>query len=215
MADFAMHGADRAAVNARVDQLQRPDGMRVKEVRAAAIIGQRHDGRNGILLAHGGAEAGFHAPDGQQDAGRHAIAALDLVEQSRVRLLQRAALGDDRGRAAALHERFDRAAESLVDGAVDLDRIRGVGGAGQSREALFLDACRLGLLGEIRPSILQIRRRCCRTAAACAAAASSRGQRPPQQLTFLGKKCHAVLLSCPNHVPKADLPAKRMLVTAL
>ena len=171
---------------AAVDQLERRDGMRREELRAAAIIGERHDCRNSVLLAHGGAEAGLHAPDGEQHPGGHAVGSLDLVEECCVRLLERTALGNDRGPAASSHEGVDRAAESLLGGTVGPDGPCGVFRAGKRCKALLLDAGGLCLVRQTPLSTVQIRQRCCRMRPP--EQRSSEGMRrrqPPQQSTFL------------------------------
>ena len=95
MADLAVRSGVTGDQRSTINQFQRRNGMRVKELRAAAIIGKRQNGGDRILVAHGGTEAGFHSPDGEQHTRRHAVGPFDLVEQRRVRLLQRTALGND------------------------------------------------------------------------------------------------------------------------
>ena len=57
-----------------------------------------------MLLAHEATEAGLHAPDGDQRAGRDAETLLDAGEQRGVLLFHLLAAGNDRLATALLHE---------------------------------------------------------------------------------------------------------------
>src|SRR4051812_3163841 len=92
LADFAMH---RAALvrreRAAIDQLQRRVKMLGEIFRAPAVIGERRDRRQHVLVAALAAEPGLHPPDREQRSWRHAIALLDRSEQRALRRLERAA----------------------------------------------------------------------------------------------------------------------------
>ena len=59
-------------------------------LRAAAVIGKGRDCRKRVLIAHKAAEAGFHAPDGDQRARRNAVALSMLVKKRRILCFLRA-----------------------------------------------------------------------------------------------------------------------------
>src|SRR5690606_23812434 len=115
LADFTMHRAYRLRAEvALIDELESGIELAGEVFGTAAVIGQRCDSRQRVLLAEIGAEAGFHAPDGDQRAGRNAITLLDRREESGVLLLLGAAALDDGVRAALLHEVFKGELEALL-----------------------------------------------------------------------------------------------------
>src|SRR5690606_28713517 len=81
---------------------------------AAAIIGERRDSRQSVLLAEIGAEAGFHTPDHEQRTGWNAITLFDRGKESCVLLLLCPATLDDGIGAALLHELFKGELEALL-----------------------------------------------------------------------------------------------------
>src|SRR5690606_7241555 len=67
-----------------------------------------------MLVAEEAAETGFHAPDGEERACRHAITPLDRSEKLGILLLHGLATGNDRGAATLLHELIERQLEALL-----------------------------------------------------------------------------------------------------
>ena len=100
--------------HAAIDQLQRRIELVGEIFRAAAVIGERCDRREHVLVAALAAEAGLHAPDRDQRPRRHAVALLDRGEQRGLRLLQRTPARDDRGGAALGEELVERQLEAAL-----------------------------------------------------------------------------------------------------
>src|SRR5690606_2670065 len=130
-------------------ELQGRDDLAGEEFRAAAVISQRCRGRNDVLVAEEAAKIGFHAPDRQQRASRHAVAFFDLRKQLRVLLLDLTALAHDLRRATPFHELVQRQLEALL-ATIGLDRRRVVAGAVKRRERALAKAARLRMLTELR-----------------------------------------------------------------
>ena len=88
LAEFAGPGADhlRRRKVAAIDDLQRGDGLALEHLRAAAIIGQRHQRAQRRQIAHIGAEIALQPPERGDYRGRHAIVALGARECCRVSL---------------------------------------------------------------------------------------------------------------------------------
>ncbi len=80
----------------------------MKEFRPPAVVGERGDRRQHVLIAALAAETGLHPPDRDQRPRRDAVALLDRREQRGLGLLQRTSARDD-GRGAALGEKLHRA----------------------------------------------------------------------------------------------------------
>ena len=110
LADFAGPGAAQllGLHVAAVDDGQRREQLFGEEGRAAAVIGQRRQRVEDVHRAGIGAEAGLHAPDGDDDLLLDAVALLDVVEQRGVLLDDLLALGHEGRRRAALHEGVQR-----------------------------------------------------------------------------------------------------------
>src|SRR5205823_8024344 len=79
-----------------------------KILRPPAIVGERCNRREHVLISALSAKSRLHSPDRDQRPRWHAIALLDRCEQSALRLLQCASARDD-GRSTALDEKlFER-----------------------------------------------------------------------------------------------------------
>jgi hypothetical protein len=81
-ADFPGPGALRVhrVEIAMLEQGQRGEDLRPEDMRTAAVMGQRHQRVERVVIALERAEIRLESPEGQEDAARHAEAALDLVE---------------------------------------------------------------------------------------------------------------------------------------
>ena len=70
LADLAMHRAAGAGgENAAIDELQRRVELFREELRTTAVVGERRDRGEHVLIAALAAEAGLHAPDRNQRPG--------------------------------------------------------------------------------------------------------------------------------------------------
>ena len=87
LAEFAGPGADHLGRReiAAVDDLQRGDGLVLEHLRAAAVIGQRHQRRQRMQIAQLGAEIALQPPERGDHGRRHAIFLLGAVERRRMR----------------------------------------------------------------------------------------------------------------------------------
>ncbi len=85
-----------------------------KVIGAAAVEGERRDGGERVLLAHEPAKTGLHAPDSDQRASRHTVAAFDGIEECRILRLHALAARDDRRAAALVHELRKGELEALL-----------------------------------------------------------------------------------------------------
>lgn len=140
LADLAMHGAAGACRESSiVDQLERGVKLIGEILRPPAVIGERRHGGERMLIAMHRAETRFHAPNRQERARRHAIAALDRGEEGGLRMFELAPARDD-GRGAALrHEGFQREMKTLL-AAIRADRRGIVMGVHESVDARGADA---------------------------------------------------------------------------
>ena len=86
---FSLRQVDVAAI----EDLERVEQLAAEERRAARIPRERRERRDGRAHAAEAAEVRLHAPDGDDDPRRHAVALADLVEQLALRRERR------RGRA--------------------------------------------------------------------------------------------------------------------
>ncbi len=145
---LAMHGAARVgAENAAIDQRERRIKLIGEIFGPAAVISERGDRRQRVLIAGDGAKSGFHPPDGDQRPGRHAVALLDRGEQRGIRRLHLPAPGDNGGGATLGHELIERQFEALL-AAVGPDGAGRIGRGHQGGDGPLPDPLGLGLLGE-------------------------------------------------------------------
>ncbi len=79
---------------AMIQDAQRGHQFAAEEAGAAAFPGQRRQRLDYVEVAHAGAEAGFQAPDADDDAGVHREPVLHATEQRAVLLERGAAVGD-------------------------------------------------------------------------------------------------------------------------
>ena len=148
LADLAMHRAAlTSAQRATVDQFQRSIKLVCEIIRPPAIVSERCDGGEHVLIAALAAEGALHAPDRNQWPRRHAIALLDRSEQRGVPLLHAAAARHDRSRAALDHELIERELETM-QAAIGVDSRLRVVRRQQGRDTGRADALRPRLLGE-------------------------------------------------------------------
>ena len=95
LAEFARPGADHllGAQVAALDQAQRIEQMTAEHVGAAAIIGQRGERFDRMILALAGAEIALQSPEGRDHRGRDAKVLVFAREQRLVLLDLRSAAG--------------------------------------------------------------------------------------------------------------------------
>ncbi len=145
-------GSDHAVGGdvALVDDAQRGQQFTVRPVAAAALVGQRGERIDGAEAAEVRPVVAFHAPDGGDGLGRHAVARGRRVQGCALFGQHIAAALDARGRHGAVQVGPGRARE-LGLGAVELDHLgqplRAVQGCGDCFRA---DAGLQGLLPEAR-----------------------------------------------------------------
>src|ERR1700687_3987329 len=142
LADFAVHGAvRRRREGTAIDQLQRRIKLLGEVLRAAAIVGERRDRREHVLISALASKTRLHPPDGDERARRHAVALLNGSKQRSLRLLQCASTRDDR-RGAALGEKLvERQAKTSL-AAVGGDGRAGIVRRHQGRDGRGADAFR-------------------------------------------------------------------------
>ena len=133
---------------AAIDQLQRGVKLVGEIFRPTAIVSQRCDRGEHVLVAALAAEGALHAPDRNQRPGRHAVALLDRSEQRRVPLLHAAAARHDRRRAALDHELIERELET-VQAAIGIDGGLRIVRRHQRRDPVRADALGAGFPGEL------------------------------------------------------------------
>ena len=131
LAEFAGPGADHFVGRqiAAVDDLQRGDGLVREHLRAAAIIGQRHQRAQRRQIAHVGAEIAFQSPERGDHRRRHAIFLFGARERRRIGLDRGLALLHPVGRGHAAGEFGEHLPEHAlaavaVDDALVVDEIR-------------------------------------------------------------------------------------------
>ena len=85
MAQLAVFGpAGCTSDGTLIDQFQRADGVGDEKLRAAAIIGQRHNGRDNLTVAHEITKPCFHPVYGDQYAAWDAVLARVVSVANRV-----------------------------------------------------------------------------------------------------------------------------------
>src|SRR6516165_4486477 len=106
-----------------MDQLQSCIKL-VREIfRSAAVVSERRDGRQHVLIAALTSETRLHAPYRNQRPWRDAVALLDGCEECGLRLLERAAARND-GRGSTLGEKLIKRQTEASLTAVGGDRSR-------------------------------------------------------------------------------------------
>jgi hypothetical protein len=85
MPDLARPGAGggRRIEHAAPVQLDRGEDLRAEQLRAAAVMRQRHQRIGGVEIPLEAAVIGLERPERQQDPRRHAVVAPRALEQSR------------------------------------------------------------------------------------------------------------------------------------
>src|SRR5579859_3551270 len=147
LADLAVHGAAGGGrKHAAIDQLQRRVKLLGEIFRPPAVIGERRDRGEHVLVAALAAEAGFHSPDREQRPRRHAVALLDRSKQRALRLLQAAPARDNAGGPALGEKRFERERKTAL-AAIGVDGCAGIVRPHQRRDARGADALGASLLG--------------------------------------------------------------------
>jgi hypothetical protein len=144
-----MHGAARGRrQRAAIDQLQRRVKVLGKIGRPPAVVSQRRDRREHVLIAALAAKARLHSPDGDERARRHAVALLNGSKQRCLRLLQRTSARDD-GRSTALGEKLIEREVKTSLAAIGGDGRAGVVRCHQGRDGRGADAFCSRLAGEL------------------------------------------------------------------
>ena len=112
-AEFAGPVADHVldALVAAFDDAQRVEQLLAEEIGPPAVIGERRERAENIVVAEIGAEVAFQAPEGGEHRRRHAVFLLDLREQRRVLL----DLGEAVGNARAAHHPVGELQKGLVE----------------------------------------------------------------------------------------------------
>src|SRR5436305_2130578 len=149
LADFAVHRAARARrEHAAIDQFQRGVELVRKILRPPAIVGERCNRREHVLISALSAKSRLHSPDRDQRPRWHAIALLDRCEQRALRLPQRASASDD-GRSTPLGEKlFERQSKTSL-AAIGSDGSARVARPHQGGDRRGADAFGASFLGEL------------------------------------------------------------------
>ena len=131
-----------------IDQLQRRVKVLGEIGRPPAVIGQRRDRREHVLVAALAAKTRLHPPDREQRPRRHAVALLNGSKHRSLRLLQRTPARDD-GRPAALGEKRIERERKTALAAVGVDGRLRVVRRHQGRDGRGADALGPRLAGEL------------------------------------------------------------------
>jgi hypothetical protein len=105
---------------AAIDQLQRRVEVFGEIGRAPAVIGERRDRGEHVLIAALAAEPGLHSPDGEQRPRRYAVAALNGSKQRALRCLELPPFRND-GRSSPLGEKLVKREIETALAAVGID----------------------------------------------------------------------------------------------
>ena len=150
VADHAVDG-----LVAALDDAQRVEQLLAEEIRTPAVIGERRQRAEDLVVAEIGAEVALQAPEGDEHRRRHAVFLFDLGEQLGVLL----DLGEAVGDAAAAHHAVGELQEGLIEHRLAVvaahdRRIEGHGRRGFGDHALR-DALRGGfLLERVEPALV-------------------------------------------------------------